>query len=158
MNWWIIAIFVLVLIYVVSPVDAVPDVIPIIGWLDDILLLGLLIYYLKYRRLPRFLTVLKDKLFRNWQAAYRQQQAEQKKGPFENDREYRYDAHRDPYAVLGVRPGASEKEIHAAYRRAVQKYHPDKVTHLGEDFQQLAQKKFVEIQEAYEMLAGNRNN
>jgi uncharacterized membrane protein YkvA (DUF1232 family) len=30
---WIILI--LAIIYVVSPVDAIPDVIPIIGWIDD---------------------------------------------------------------------------------------------------------------------------
>ncbi|RJP38286.1 MAG: J domain-containing protein [Desulfobacteraceae bacterium] len=58
----------------------------------------------------------------------------------------------DPYAVLGVEPGASAEEIHAAYREAAQKFHPDKVSHLGEEFQALAQQKFVEIQEAYEVL------
>jgi DnaJ-class molecular chaperone len=47
----------------------------------------------------------------------------------------------DPYAVLGVKPGASAEEIHAAYREAAQKFHPDKVSHLGEDFQILAQTK-----------------
>jgi uncharacterized membrane protein YkvA (DUF1232 family) len=29
------------LIYVVSPIDAVPDVIPVFGWLDDIGVLGI---------------------------------------------------------------------------------------------------------------------
>ncbi|AMV24096.1 hypothetical protein VT84_06845 [Gemmata sp. SH-PL17] len=32
--------------YLVSPVDLVPDVIPIIGWLDDIGVLALLANYL----------------------------------------------------------------------------------------------------------------
>jgi len=31
----------------------------------------------------------------------------------------------DPYAVLGVRRGATEAEIHAAYRAAVRRTHPD---------------------------------
>ena len=31
----------------------------------------------------------------------------------------------DPYAVLGVRPGASAAEVHAAYRAAVRRTHPD---------------------------------
>ncbi len=34
---------VLALIYVISPVDAIPDVIPIFGWLDDIGVIGILI-------------------------------------------------------------------------------------------------------------------
>ncbi len=149
------------MIYVISPIDLLPDVIPITGWLDDTLLMALLIYYLKYRRLPRFVTLLKNYLFNSRPADNRQQRERQSNGPengAENASAYRNAPPKDPYAILGVRPGASEKEIHAAYRKAVQKYHPDKVTHLGEDFQQLAKKKFVEIQLAYETLAGRREN
>jgi len=32
------------------------------------------------------------------------------------------------------------------------KYHPDKVDHLGEEFKKLAEKKFKDIQEAYQKL------
>jgi len=31
----------------------------------------------------------------------------------------------DPYAVLGVKPGASAAEIKAAYRALVKRHHPD---------------------------------
>lgn len=34
------------IIYILSPIDFVPDVIPIIGWLDDVGVLGLLGYSL----------------------------------------------------------------------------------------------------------------
>ena len=54
--------------------------------------------------------------------------------------------------MLGVRPGASSEEIKHAYRELANKYHPDKVTHLGEDFQTLAEDRFKEIQEAYQTL------
>src|SRR6056297_1608349 len=60
----------------------------------------------------------------------------------------------NPYAVLGLKPNANRDEIHAAYRELVQKYHPDKVSHLGEEFQEMAQKRFVEIQNAYDELMG----
>jgi len=47
-------LFILTIIYVVSPVDFIPDVMPIIGWMDDagVFLAQLLsfIFYLKEKR------------------------------------------------------------------------------------------------------------
>lgn len=59
---------------------------------------------------------------------------------------------KDPYEILGIHPGASKQEIQAAHRKLVQQYHPDKVAHLGQEFQDLAREKFVEIQDAYDYL------
>lgn len=59
----------------------------------------------------------------------------------------------DPYAVLGISPGASPDAIRAAYRERMQEYHPDKVAHLGEDLQALAHARSQEIQRAYRALA-----
>jgi DnaJ like chaperone protein len=53
-----------------------------------------------------------------------------------------------------VRRGASPEEIKSAYREMLSKYHPDKVSHLGEDFQKIAHEKAVDIQKAYEALGG----
>jgi DnaJ like chaperone protein len=36
------------------------------------------------------------------------------------------------------------------------KYHPDKVMHLGEEFQKSAKDKFLKVQEAYEILKKER--
>ncbi len=63
---------------------------------------------------------------------------------------------RSPYEVLEIHSGASKDEIVAAYRKAVKKYHPDKVAHLGKDLQELANQKFIEIREAYKQLIGSR--
>jgi len=37
------------------------------------------------------------------------------------------------------------------------KYHPDKVSHLGEDYQKDAKEKFQKMQEAYENIKKERN-
>ena len=44
----------LTVVYVVSPIDLIPDVIPVIGWLDDVGIIGVALAYLsrvlqKYR-------------------------------------------------------------------------------------------------------------
>ncbi len=51
---------------------------------------------------------------------------------------------RDPYEILGVSPGASDDELHAAYRRLVQLHHPD---HNGGSAE--SARRFEEVQEAY---------
>jgi curved DNA-binding protein CbpA len=63
----------------------------------------------------------------------------------------------DPYAVLGVSPGVSDRELQAAYRRLVQLHHPDHNQGSVE-----SARRFEEIQEAYARVrilrAGARAN
>lgn len=53
-------------------------------------------------------------------------------------------------SILQLNGRVSKDDIKAMYRELVQKYHPDKVSHLGKEFTQLADIKFKEINEAYE--------
>ena len=62
----------------------------------------------------------------------------------------------DPYGVLGVRKESSNSEILRAYRNLAGKYHPDKVSHLGNEFIELAVRKFTWIQQAYEEIKTER--
>lgn len=57
-------------------------------------------------------------------------------------------AKKDYYAILGVKRGASDKEIRQAYRRLARKYHPD--VNAGD---KVAEAKFKEINAAYEVLS-----
>lgn len=58
----------------------------------------------------------------------------------------------DYYRVLGVEPGADFDRIKSAYRQLSRQYHPDKVSHLGEEFRKVAEEKMKEINEAYQAL------
>ncbi len=53
------------------------------------------------------------------------------------------------YAVLGLEPGADFAAIKKAYRTLSMQYHPDKVSHLGEEFKKVAEEKMKEINVAY---------
>lgn len=61
------------------------------------------------------------------------------------------------YKILEVDPSVSDEEVKKAYRKMANKYHPDKVSHLGEDFQKVANQKFQKVNEAYEKIKKERN-
>ena len=56
------------------------------------------------------------------------------------------------YSVLGVSQGATQDEIKKAYRNKAREYHPDKHAQSSEREKVEAEKKFKEINEAYEKL------
>lgn len=60
------------------------------------------------------------------------------------------------YKILEVEKTAGDEEVKKAYRRMAMKYHPDKVHHLGTEFQKDAQEKFRKINEAYETIKKER--
>lgn len=60
------------------------------------------------------------------------------------------------YKILEVDPSATEEEVKKAYRKMAMKYHPDKVSYLGEDFQHAAKEKFQKVNEAYDSIKTER--
>ena len=136
MKWiWII----LALVYVLSPYDAIPGL-SAISWIDDFFILFLL-----YRYLSKF-----NRMRDHGRAPYSEQQHQQEyqtnQAPDDNL------DHKTPHEILEVGPDATQEEIKSSYRRLVSQYHPDKVSHLGEEFRKLAEQRFKEIQEAYQKL------
>ena len=63
------------------------------------------------------------------------------------------------YATLGIDPAADNDEIKKAYRRQMNRFHPDKLASEDPDEAALAeaQKKTREIRSAYEMLKARRS-
>lgn len=159
------------LAYLISPVDVIPELyLPWVGWIDDSLVIMCLYHLLRYGQLPDFL----------FKKGKQQSSQEKKQGPgatgaFRQAASHRtsgrnsnrsgaansssgqtgkqsFGAAKSPYTVLGVEESASWTEIQKAYKDRVKQYHPDKLSHLGEEFSNLANEKFLEIQQAYAML------
>lgn len=148
-----IILWVAAVAYFLSPYDLFPDFLVGWGWIDDVAIVSLLWWY--------FSRYLKKRYARSGYAGqgYRYSSGQRKEYSSQDagdrSREYFDSAGppKDPHAVLGVPAGASAEEIKQAYKRLAGKYHPDKVQYLGEEFQELAEKRFKEIQEAYQELS-----
>ena len=66
---------------------------------------------------------------------------------------------RDYYDVLGVARGASPEEIKKAYRRLMNRNHPDKIAgdNPAADVVAEAERRTREVRSAYEMLKARRS-
>ena len=57
------------------------------------------------------------------------------------------------YQLLEITPTAAADEVRRAFRLQIARYHPDKVQHLGREFQELAAERAAELTEAYRVLS-----
>ena len=60
------------------------------------------------------------------------------------------------YKILEISSEASDNEVKKAFRKMAIKFHPDKVHHLGEEFQKMAEEKFKAVNDAYEEIKKSR--
>jgi len=145
-----IILTILALLYIIWPYDLLPDFIPGWGWLDDLVVFWLMwrnYYSSKKKPSKSGYSGQQNRQFYSEgsnQSSNQSYDQEQKKSSSTEKK--------DPYNVLNVSRNASQEEIKKAYRKLANQYHPDKVAHLGEEFQNLAEERFKEIQEAYQTL------
>jgi uncharacterized membrane protein YkvA (DUF1232 family) len=141
---WKLILLILAVLYTLNPYDIVPDILVGWGWLDDLIIWGLLWRY--------FVSLKKKSSDYNrfyQQAGSRFENRSASQGQYSEDK-----VPWDPYRILGIDRSASAAEIKHAYRELANKYHPDKLEHLGNEFKELAEMRFKEIQRAYHELAG----
>jgi hypothetical protein len=64
----------------------------------------------------------------------------------------------DPYALLGIEPGASDEAVKEAYHKAVGAVHPDRVHTLGlpPEFLEMATRRAAQINDAYRKITRQR--
>lgn len=131
-------------VYALSPYDILPDFLLGWGWLDDIIILYLL---WRYVYAPAKKTWEYSGGNEQGQRSYQENTSSSGR---QNERGYSQPD--NPYAVLGIGRDATDEDIQKAYKALANKYHPDKVQHLGEEFQELAEKRFKKIQHSYQIL------
>jgi len=64
----------------------------------------------------------------------------------------------DPYDILGIPMNATRKEVLRAYKIKLKQYHPDVVSHRGEEWSEIAKQKTLKIQWAKEQVLLRRRN
>ena len=151
---WKLILIILAMLYTLNPYDIVPDLLIGWGWLDDLIIWILLWKFLasrtnKFARHYRFSQNADSSFKDSSRGDYSGHKRSDPNDPYAEDM-----TPWDPHRILGIDRSASIDEIKHAYRKLANKYHPDKLEHLGNEFKILAEKRFKEIQQAYRELTG----
>lgn len=145
----------LCVLYVVIPVDLIPDFLGLPGRFDDLLVaLGTLLYlYSTSRKIPGTGGSREARSSRQGQRGHEGKSesegaSSRKAAPGSSD----------PYEVLGADRGQGFEEIRRRYKEKLLQYHPDRVMHLGREFQEMAERKTKEITEAFQKILRERED
>ena len=60
------------------------------------------------------------------------------------------------YKILEINTNATDEEVKKAYRKMAVKFHPDKLSSLGPEFEKSGKEKFQKVQDAYEKIKKER--
>jgi DnaJ like chaperone protein len=60
------------------------------------------------------------------------------------------------YKILEIDKNATDEELKKAYRKMAVKYHPDKVSHMGDEYKDSAKEKFQKMKDAYDNIKKQR--
>jgi uncharacterized membrane protein YkvA (DUF1232 family) len=139
--------------YFILPIDAVPDLIPVAGFTDDLAVLLIatttVVAHIKPAHRQRARELL------DWERNTKGAESLGDDGwRAKGQRTFSSDAEKERYYMntLELSGDITASVLKDRYRELAHKYHPDKVQHLGTEFQQMAGHKLKEINAAYEYL------
>ena len=148
---WLLLI--LCILYVLSPMDLLPDVLGLPGRFDDLLVaLGTLFYlFTRSKEIPG---AGRSRGAGTANEGRRGREERRESKDSSSGRAAREPE--DPYSILGVNRGEDIEEIRRRYKEKLLQYHPDRVQHLGKEFQEMAERRTKEITEAYQRILRER--
>ena len=70
-----------------------------------------------------------------------------------NNQTYKNDDKIDnAFNILGLPANSSKEAVKSAFRKLSKEYHPDRVAHLGKEYQEIAKEKFIKVKDAYDTV------
>ncbi len=146
-NVWYIVILCVGILYLLNPFDLVPDFVPILGWIEDLVVVAVAFWLANRVRS----TAPGGDASRQHTGSERTQTDREAMGERQTE-----SLSKTPWQLLDIEPDADEEAVETAYKAKLMQYHPDRAAHLGEELQELAHEKTLELQRAYEHIKRQR--
>jgi uncharacterized membrane protein YkvA (DUF1232 family) len=156
--WTSIAAIIGALLYIFSPIDLIPDFIPVVGLLDDAAVLGLCLNSIG-RDLKNY-EIWKQQSSNNYRKMNSQKESTSTKNKTSSyDYQEKSNTNENDTKIVELctffkidYSNLNKETLKKSYHTMMTQYHPDKVNNLADEFKELAGKKSKEINEKYEEL------